>query len=254
MDPKKNPIQTEVKKLGEYARKHKMKINKSKTKVMLFNQARNIDCLPEVKIDEDTNIEMVEEMKLLGVMLRDDLKWQSNTNNIIKKCYARMWMLRNLKKYGANEDHLFETYIQQIRSISEMACPVWNGALTQLEIISLERVQRTALAIIRGVNHTNYHDALEHFRISPLSDRREALCLKFAMKAYKNPRFSKWFPRNQNTINTRTQKRPLAYIRTRTSRYKKSPIPYLNELLNAYLMNKEKLQTKAGGISTVQSL
>ena len=28
LDPKKNPIQTEVKKLGEYARKHKMKINK----------------------------------------------------------------------------------------------------------------------------------------------------------------------------------------------------------------------------------
>jgi hypothetical protein len=74
LDPKKNPIQTEVKKLGEYAKKHKMKINKLKTKVMLFIQARNIDCLPEVKIDEDTNIEVVEEMKLLGVMLRDDMK------------------------------------------------------------------------------------------------------------------------------------------------------------------------------------
>ena len=74
-------------------------------------------------------------------------------------------MLRNLKKYAANEKQMFVTYIQQIRSISEMSCPVWNGAITHVEVSCLERVQKTALAIIRGVNQTNYEDALEYFKI-----------------------------------------------------------------------------------------
>ena len=138
------------------------------------------------------------------------------------------------------EHHMFETYIQQIRSIAEMSCPVWNGAFTQVEASSLERVQRTALAIIRGENHTIYEDALGYFNISPLKKRRETLCLKFAIKAYKNPKFSKWFPRNENNINTRRQKRPLLPIRTRTTIYSKSPIPYLNELLNTHLMDQER--------------
>ena len=71
-----------------------------------------------------SHIEVVEEMKLLGVVIRSDMKWHSNTSNIISKCYSRMWLLRNLKKYGAEEHHMLETYIQQIRSIVEMSCPV----------------------------------------------------------------------------------------------------------------------------------
>ena len=145
-----------------------------------------------------------------------------------------------MKKHGANEQQMLETYIQQIRSISELSCPVWNGALTQIEVISLERVPKTALAVIRGANHTSYADALEHFKLSSLKERREALCLKFAIKAYKNPKFSKCFPKNVNTINTRRQQRALVPIRSRTLRYGKSPLPYLNELLNTHLMKIDK--------------
>ena len=60
-----------------------------------------------------------------------------------------MWLLRNLKKFGASEEQIFEVYLQQIRSVSEMVCPVWNSGLTQHEVRSLERVQRTAVAVIR---------------------------------------------------------------------------------------------------------
>ena len=58
------------------------------------------------------------------------------------KSYKRMWILRNLKKYGAEEQELLDTYFQQIRSITEMACAVWNVGLTQQEVRGLERVQK----------------------------------------------------------------------------------------------------------------
>ena len=131
---------------------------------MVFNQAKSVDILPEVKLDEN-ELEVVEETKLLGIILRNDLKWQSNTKNILAKCYTRMWLLRNLQKYGATEAQMIEVYIQQIRSVAEMACPVWNSGLTLQEVTALERIQRTAMAVIRGENHTNYREALEHFKI-----------------------------------------------------------------------------------------
>ena len=37
--PQDNPIQTQVTNLVRYAKEHKMKVNTSKTKTMIFNQA-----------------------------------------------------------------------------------------------------------------------------------------------------------------------------------------------------------------------
>ena len=51
-----------------------MKINETKTKIMMFNQARKIDILPEVKLNGN-NIEVVDEAKLLGFMITNNLTW-----------------------------------------------------------------------------------------------------------------------------------------------------------------------------------
>ena len=201
-----NHLQTCLDSLKEYAKENKMVINETKTKVMIFNQATSIDVHPIVKLDQNKIIEVVDEMKLLGVMIRSDMKWQSNTKNLIAKSYQRMWMLRNLKRNGANEDQLLRTYFQQIRSMTEMACPVWTAGLTVQDINALERVQKTALAIIRGGNHTTYREALKHFTIETLESRREKLCLKFALKASKSEKFAQWFSKNDNQVNTRSVK------------------------------------------------
>ena len=42
--------------------------NKDKTKVMLFNTAKQSDFMPEIAVDGE-NLEVVEEFKLLGVMI-----------------------------------------------------------------------------------------------------------------------------------------------------------------------------------------
>ena len=70
----KNPIQAEVNKLKAYARDNKMVINEAKTKLMLFNSAKNIDILPYIELTEGYPIEIVDEAKLLGLVKRSDLK------------------------------------------------------------------------------------------------------------------------------------------------------------------------------------
>ena len=154
-----------------------MKINEDKTKVMLFNRAKKTDFMPKLELTEVNPIEVVEEFKLLGIMITSDLKWTSNTKLTIAKCYKRMWMLRNLKKFGTSENNLIEVYYQQVIRITEMVCPVWNAGITQQEVREIERIQRVALAVIRVDKHTNYKEALDYFKLETLENRREKLCL-----------------------------------------------------------------------------
>ena len=52
-----------------------MKINEKKTKIALFNSHKKYDFSPELNFSEGTDsIEVVEEYKLLGQIIRTDLK------------------------------------------------------------------------------------------------------------------------------------------------------------------------------------
>ena len=65
------------------------------------------------------------------------------------------------------------------------------------------------------------------------------MCEKFARKASKKSKNQEWFCRDEKTptsVNTRgaNKKLKLQYltVETRTKRYKKSPLPYLTDILN----------------------
>ena len=70
-----------------------------------------------------------------------------------------------------------------------------------------------------------------------LESRRERISLKFAKRALKNEKFREWFAIEENKepkIKTRAykQKPKLKPVTFRRQRFKKSPIPYLTDLLN----------------------
>ena len=145
-----------------------------------------------------------------------------------------MWNIRNLKRLGGTEEQLEKVYIEQIRSVLEIACPVWHPGLTVFETRSIERLQKSAFAIIRGQNHTSYREAISYFNLKTLSQRREDLCLQFAKKAFSSVKFRNWFSRTVQDANTRIKKSPLQEVFTRTACYAKSPLPYLTKLLNLH--------------------
>ena len=138
-------MQTQLDTLLEYSNSHQMKINHSKTKAILFNTSRKFDFLPELTIGGGDNLEVVEEVKLLGVLLRSDMSWEGNTHFICMKGYRRLWILINLKKMHANYEQLIDMYIKQCRSILELAVPVWSAGITKDQSCQIERVQTTAL-------------------------------------------------------------------------------------------------------------
>ena len=95
------------------------------------------------------------------------MKWVINTQYITSRGYSRLWILRNLKKIGANEKTLIDIYIKQVRSILENACPVWSAGLTHTDKSNIEGVQKIALTIIRGETYP-YRQSLEYFGLQSL--------------------------------------------------------------------------------------
>ena len=96
---------------------------------MIFNNARSIDFEPEMNLD-GVELQVVDELRLLGLVVTSDLKWKQNTESICKRAYGRMWMLRRLKILGADKDDLKEVYVKQIRSIVEFGTAVFTAGLT----------------------------------------------------------------------------------------------------------------------------
>ena len=119
-----------------------------------------------------------------------------------------------------------------------MACPVWHPALTKADSKTLERVQKSALYIILGSGYNSYESALDTLNLENLEDRRDSLCLNFALQYAAHPHHSKWFLKTQAGPDTRNQNfyQP---VWTRTGRYRDSPVPYMTDLLNNYYRNKK---------------
>ena len=127
---------------------------------MLFNPSKTIDFMPNFTLDGQ-EIELISETRLLGVHITSDMKWHTNTQNIIRRASKRLWILRRLKNLGAQPRYLLDVFIKQIRSILEFGVPVWQGSVTSQDKVDLERVQKCALNIILGRKYTSYSNALK---------------------------------------------------------------------------------------------
>ena len=227
----KSEVYKQLHELVQYSEENEMIINKGKTKFMVFNTARKRDFTPVFELDGEP-MEVVDSFKLLGVQITNDLKWNLNTDYITKRGYGKLWILRRLKIFGANKSELTDIYCQHVRSILEYASVVWHSGLTQENKANIERVQKSALAIILGKDYINYENALSILNLERLCVRRERQCLKFANKSLASEKFSSWFEKDENIQNTRRLVKPVKPAVARTTRFRKSPLPYMTTILN----------------------
>ena len=90
--------QSNLNKVDSWAEKKQMKLNLKKTKIMAFNFSKDKKFSTEIKLKNET-IETVNETKLLGTIITDDLKWNKNTENIVRESNRRMKLAQSFKVY-----------------------------------------------------------------------------------------------------------------------------------------------------------
>ena len=66
-----------------------MTLNQKKTKEMLFNFTDNHQFSTRLQLNNE-NLKIVKYAKLLGIIISDDMKWDKNTDYLVKKANAGM--------------------------------------------------------------------------------------------------------------------------------------------------------------------
>ena len=128
----------------------------------------------------DTTIAQCTVVKLLGVYIQSDLKWQTHVNSMIKRANSCLFMLRKLKYHYLNTSDLVSIYISFVRPILEYAAPAWSGEISSKQCNDLERVQKRTCKIILADNYKRYSDTLQACNIETQQCRRKHMCQSFA--------------------------------------------------------------------------
>ena len=220
-----------------------MELNEKKTKSMIFNFSKKHKFTTDLML-KNQRIEIVEQAKLLGLILTSDLKWNENTNYLVKDANRRMVMLRAASKFTSDKFVLKQIYYTRIRCKLEQSAAVWSSSLTQRNINDLERVQKSAVRIIIGKPYESYTQALNELGMKRLTERRKLICLKFAKNCLRIHNFQKLFPTHNNIHDMQTrQHEKYQVIRSYGNRYAISAIPSMQKLLNReHRQQKEALK------------
>jgi hypothetical protein len=225
-----NLLQYFIKDAEEFVLNNNMVINKRKTKVISFTKSRKWDFPPELLFSDGVQLECMSETTLLGVVISQDLRWAKNTEFICQKARQKLWLLRRMLNFQLNIHQLFDVYIKEVRSLLELAVPVWHSGLTKQQSNDIERVQKLAFRIILGDNYANYETAYDILYADTLETRRIKLCSKFAAKHLKSEH--PMFQKVGTHAKTRQKSDLVKEYKCNFGRYQKSSLPFLAKLLN----------------------
>ena len=200
-----------------------MVINQKKTKAMIFNFTENYQFTTRLTL-KDEIVEVIDSTRLLGTIITNDLKWDLNTANLVKKANARMELLRKVANFGAPLEDL-KLYILSLLEVYLSNLLLFGIAVLQMKT--------SALRILLQQNFRGYKQALAQLGIESLAERREQLCLSFAQKCLKNDKMKSIFPINQRSheMTTRFEEK-FSVQYANTERLKNSAIIYMQNLLN----------------------
>ena len=185
LPPENNLLQYYLNDTEKFPMENKMKINKKKTQVMIFNKSRKFDFPPEIQFEDGTKLEVTSEIKLVGLIVSDNLSWHKNTLFICQKARTRLWILRRMKCLSLSYEQMFDVYCKEIRSILEFGVPVYHPGLTKKDSYDIERIQKVAFKIILDGCYTDYMQACFYFNTTSLEKRRENFVLLLPQRTRK---------------------------------------------------------------------
>jgi hypothetical protein len=132
--------QTEVDNVTNWAGRNNLKINSNKSLEMIFRRPRS-------KILEDSiptlvHIKRVQEMKILGFTVTNDLKVQAHVKQTLSSCFQSLYALRILKSHGLNGAALQQVYHAITLSKLLYGVSAWWGFASSEEILRIEAFLR----------------------------------------------------------------------------------------------------------------
>ena len=88
------------------------------------------------------NLNRVSHIKLLGITIQSDIKWDIHISGIGTKASRRLYTICILKKAGESVEDKVAVFNAYIRPILEYCSQVWNTSINTHQINVIEKVQK----------------------------------------------------------------------------------------------------------------
>ena len=176
-------LQKEIDIISSWTKENRFQINPIKCKELRVDFSKQQRTDDAIIVDGQT-LEVVKSAKILGVTVRNDLKWYEHVDIITKKASKRLYLLKLLRRAGVELDALVKFYCACVRSVLEYACQAFHSSLPVYLTKQIERIQKRALRIICPAE--SYEEALSITKLGTLFDRREHLSLELFQKISNN--------------------------------------------------------------------
>lgn len=222
-------IQPVVDQMQSWSDHNRFELHPTKSKELRIEFSKQPRSFNPIKVD-NKDLEVVKTVKILGLVVSNDLKWNAHVDSVLSKSSKRLYFLVQLKRAGVPEKQLCLFYTTCIRSVIEYACQVYHYALPEYLSDDLERLQRRALRIIHPF--LSYSQAMITAGLTTLRERRRILCEKLFKNIVSDPTHklhSLLPPKNLNPYNLRSNS-PFSIPFSKTNRFK-------NCFINASISN-----------------
>lgn len=208
---------SEIDQFYEWCCGNSLFLNISKTKEMVIDFRKKPLPLQPVTINEIV-IETVNEYKYLGTIIDHKLTWSANTLARYSKAQQRLFFLRKLRSFNAENSTLTLFYLTFIQSVVTFAIQCWGGGLSIQNRNMLDKVTKTGRKIIRS-------------DVKSVTNLTDQYTLKLALRILEDP---------LHPLHTEFSLLPsgcrFRMPRTKTKRHITSFVPRSIQLLNESVM------------------
>ena len=146
-------MQNAINKAQKWATDSGLTLSPEKTVAMIFTRKRKIEGLEHVKLKlGDKTLEIVDEVKYLGLTLDSKLTFRPHVNNKIKAAKKYIFALRNSigKEWGPGPEQILWIWEAVVKPTLLYGSLVWAHSLTKTTRNALNKLQRLALM---GMGH-----------------------------------------------------------------------------------------------------
>ena len=85
--PHKSILQHQLQDLKVFTKQHHMILNSRKSKCIPFNSLKSKDFMPQLELEDGSFLEVVYELKLVGLVITSELTWTAHVDYTLKRVH-----------------------------------------------------------------------------------------------------------------------------------------------------------------------
>ena len=155
--------------ISDWCSRNSMVLNPSKTESMVIATRQKHQLAPlnlNLSIQNDPVLQ-VEEHRLLGVTIDNQLKWQAHINKVCKTVSRNLYLLSRIKQF-VDSDARMLFYNAHVKSHIDYASTLWDGS-SEAHLKRLNSLNRRAAKYILPDSTLSTDQKLQKLEILPLS-------------------------------------------------------------------------------------